>query len=283
VTRSNLNAAAGPGPAHLEVEGLSVRYGFDGALALDSVSFAVPEGTRVAVVGPNGAGKSTLFKAMVGLLPSATGRVLVHGVPFGHDQDCVAYVPQRDEVDWRFPADVLDVVLMGRYRRIGWLRRPQAADRAVALDCLARLGMADYARQPIGDLSGGQQQRVFLARALAQEPHILLMDEPFTGVDATTQESMLSLLDDLRDHHVTVLLATHDLSMASERFDRVLLLNHRIVAFGAAAQVFTAAHVAAAFGQQALFLDGMVLVDSCCPPTSLPAAAPTAAPTTRAR
>lgn len=268
--RSTTVRSADPGPAHLEVRDLSVRYDFERPLVLDAVSFTVPEGTRVALVGPNGAGKSTLFKAMVGLLPTTGGQVLVHGVPFGHGLDCVAYVPQREEVDWRFPATVLDVVLMGRYGRVGWLRRPGRADRAVALDCLARLGMAEFAGRPIGDLSGGQQQRVFLARALAQEPHILLLDEPFTGVDATTQEAVLALLDALGGQHVTVLVATHDLNLAAERFDRVLLLNHRCVAYGPAAAVFTPENVAAAFGHQALFLEGLVLVDSCCPPGATP-------------
>jgi ABC-type Mn2+/Zn2+ transport system ATPase subunit len=252
------------GPAHLAVEGLSVRYRLDGPLAIREVSFGVPEGTAVAVVGPNGAGKSTLFQAMVGLLPPAAGRVLVHGLPFGHDQDCVAYVPQREEVDWRFPASVLDVVLMGRYGHLGWLRRPGRADRALALACLERLGLAPLAARPIGDLSGGQQQRVFLARALAQEPHILLLDEPFSGVDARTQEVVLDLLDELVAGHVTALVATHDLQVAAERFGRVLLLNHRVVAYGAPGEVFTPQNLAAAFGAGSLLLDGQLLVDPGC-------------------
>jgi ABC-type Mn2+/Zn2+ transport system ATPase subunit len=225
-------------------------------------------------VGPNGAGKSTLFKAMVGLQAVAAGRVLVHGVPFGHNQDCVAYVPQREAVDWRFPVSVLDVVLMGRFGHMGWLRWPGRADRAAARAALARMGLADLAGRPIGDLSGGQQQRVFLARALAQEPHILLMDEPFTGVDATTQEVVLDVLDDLSARGVTVLVATHDLQLATARFDRVLLLNHRLVAYGPPDEVFTSANVAAAFGRQALFLEGMVLVDPCCPPAPAAVTAP---------
>jgi ABC-type Mn2+/Zn2+ transport system ATPase subunit len=270
--RNRPTAPAFP-PAHLEVDGLSVRYGFDAALALADVNFAVPAGLRVAVVGPNGAGKSTLFKAMVGLLPVTAGEVRVHGVPFGHNQDCVAYVPQREAVDWRFPVSVLDVVLMGRFGHMGWLRWPGRADRAAARECLERMGMAALADRPIGDLSGGQQQRVFLARALAQEPHILLMDEPFTGVDATTQEVVLDLLGDLSARHVTVLVATHDLHLATSRFDRVLLLNHRMVAYGPPDEVFTTDNVGAAFGQQALVLEGMVVLDQCGPPPPAPAAA----------
>jgi len=254
------------GPAHLAVEGLSLRYGPQAAPALDDLSFDVPEGMRVAVVGPNGAGKSTLFKAMVGLLRPQEGRVLVHGLPFGHDKDCVAYVPQREEVDWGFPVSVLDVVLMGRYARLGWLRRPGRADRAAALACLAELGIDALAQRPIGDLSGGQQQRVFLARALVQEPHILLLDEPFAGVDVTSQELVLGLLDALRARRVTVIVATHDLQLAAERFDQVLLLNRRLLAYGPPAEVFRAELVKAAFGHQALVLDGVVLVDHTRPP-----------------
>jgi ABC-type Mn2+/Zn2+ transport system ATPase subunit len=253
------------GPAHLAVEALTLRYGSAEAWALEDVSFSVPEGTRVAVVGPNGAGKSTLFKAMVGLLRPETGRVLVHGLPFGHDKDCVAYVPQREEVDWRFPLSVQDVVLMGRYARLGWFRRPGRSDRAAAMDCLERLGIVSLAQRPIGDLSGGQQQRVFLARALAQEPHILLLDEPFAGVDVTSQELVLDLLDDLRRRRVTVIVATHDLQLAAERFDQVLLLNRRLLAFGPAEAVFNAEQVKAAFGRQALVLEGLLLVDQGVP------------------
>jgi ABC-type Mn2+/Zn2+ transport system ATPase subunit len=191
--------------------------------------------------------------------------VLVHGVPFGHNQDCVAYVPQREEVDWRFPVSVADVVVMGRFGHLGWFRWPKRADRQLARACLDQLGMGHLAERSIGDLSGGQQQRVFLARALAQEPHILLMDEPFAGVDIATQEAVLELLDSLAARNVTVLVATHDLNQAASRFERVLLLNHRLIAYGPAEAVFTPENVAAAFGPQALILDGAVLVDPCCP------------------
>jgi ABC-type Mn2+/Zn2+ transport system ATPase subunit len=255
-------------PHRLEVEDVSVAY--DGQPALCDITFQVPHGARVAVVGPNGAGKSTLFKAMVGLLPLRQGQVWIHGLPLGGHLDCVAYVPQREEVDWSFPVTVADVIMMGRYGRLGWLRRPSKDDRAVVMRSLGQLGLAGMASRHIGELSGGQQQRVFLARALAQEPHILLMDEPFTGVDVATQEVVLSLLEELRVQGVTVMVSTHDLNLAASRFDQVVLLNRRLIAYGSAAQVFTAQNVAEAFGGQVLFLDGAVVVDQCCPPGGKP-------------
>ncbi len=182
-------------PAHLQVKGLDVTYHNSPTLALEKVSLSVPQGTRVAVVGPNGAGKSTLFKALVGLLPMERGEVLIHDVAFRLHQECVAYVPQREEVDWRFPVNVQDVVMMGRYGTLGWLKRPTNQDRAIVARAMAQMNIANLAQRSVGELSGGQQQRVFLARALAQEPHILLMDEPFTGVDVTTQEATLELLN----------------------------------------------------------------------------------------
>lgn len=253
-------------PAHLEIRDLSVAYNNNPRLALENVSFSVPEGTRVAVVGPNGAGKSTLFKALVGLLPIERGEMLIHGVAFGVHQECVAYVPQREEVDWRFPVNVRDVVMMGRYGALGWLKRPSRQDDAIVKRALTQMNIANLAQQPIGELSGGQQQRVFLARALAQEPHILLMDEPFTGVDATTQEATLELLNELQTQGVTLMVSTHDLNLAASRFERVLLLNHRVIAFGAPSQVFTNENLLRAFGAHALFMDGKMIVDECCPP-----------------
>jgi ABC-type Mn2+/Zn2+ transport system ATPase subunit len=251
-------------PARLEIENVSVAY--NGQPALRDLTFQVPHGARVAVVGPNGAGKSTLFKALVGLLPLRQGRVLIHGLPLGHHLDCIAYVPQREEVDWRFPVTVEDVVMMGRYGRLGWLRRPGPSDRAVVARSLEQMSIAPLARAPIGELSGGQQQRAFLARALAQEPHILLMDEPFTGVDASTQEATLALLDQLQTQCVTVMVSTHDLNMASARFEQVLLLNRRLIALGSPAQVFTPQNLGEAFGSHVLFMEGAIVVDECCPP-----------------
>lgn len=251
-------------PARLELEKVKVSY--NGLLALDDLTFQVAHGARLAVVGPNAAGKTTLFKALVGLLQLKTGRILIHGQPLGHHQDCVAYVPQREEVDWRFPVTVFDVVMMGRFGQQGLLQRQDRSDREAVAHSLEQLGIMDLADRPIGELSGGQQQRVFLARALAQEPHILLMDEPFTGVDFTTQETTLDLLEHLQSEQVTAMVSTHDLSLASERFDQVLLLNKRIVAYGSPQEVFTPQNLSRAFGSQVLFLDGVAVVDQCCPP-----------------
>lgn len=246
-------------PAHLLVENATVSYG--DKTALREVTFCVPVGTRVAVIGPNGAGKSTLFKALVGLLPLDKGSIMIHGLPLGHHRDCVAYVPQREEVAWRFPVTVADVVMMGRYGRLGWLKRPGKQDRLAVVESLDRMGISDLASKPIGNLSGGQQQRVFLARALVQEPHILLMDEPFTGVDVSTQEATLDLFDTLRNQEVTVLVSTHDLKLSATRFDLVLLLNRRLVAFGSASEVLKSQTLAEAFGGQVLFVNGAVVVD----------------------
>ena len=247
----------------LELREVSVFYG--SRPALDSVSLAIPHGAQVAVVGPNGAGKSTLFKAMVGLAPLRGGEMLIHGRPPAEYRDPVAYVPQREEVDWRFPVTVLDVVVMGRYGRKRWLRRLSSADHAAVSSSLERLGIADLAQRPIGELSGGQQQRVFLARALAQEPHVLLLDEPFTGVDIATREATLELLAGLREQGVTVLVSTHDLDLAAQRFDQVILLNQRLICAGRPEQVFTEDHLQAAFGGQMVVVNGKVIVvDQCC-------------------
>ena len=252
-------------PARLDLEGVSVAY--NGQPVLCDITFQVPHGQRVAVVGPNGAGKSTLFKALVGLLPLRAGRVLIHGLPLGHHLDCVAYVPQREEVDWRFPLTVADVVMMGRYGRLRRLAQPTVEDHAAVRRALERMGIAHLALQSIGELSGGQQQRVFLARALAQEPHILLMDEPFTGVDIITREAVLHVLEQLHEQQVTTMISTHDLSLASSSFEQVLLLNRRLVAYGPPREVFTTGRLQEAFGGQLLQLGtGVVAVDQCCPP-----------------
>ena len=255
--------ADGTSASYLAIEDATVSY--EGRPALDAVTMHVPHGAQVAIVGPNGAGKSTLFKAMVGLLPLRGGRVLLHDRAPGGQADPIAYVPQREEIDWSFPVTVSDVVMMGRYGRLGWLRRPQAADREVVARCLDELGIADLAGRTIGELSGGQQQRVFLARALAQEPHVLLLDEPFTGVDVNAKETILDLLARLRERRITVLVSTHDMQTAADRFELVALLNGRLVAYGPPPEVFTPEHISVAFGGQALFLEGMVVIDQCCP------------------
>ncbi len=240
------------------ISDLSVSY--NGALALEAISFHVHGGERVAIVGPNGAGKSTLFKAMVGLLPTRAGRIDTGGE--------VGYVTQRSVVDWGFPVTVHDVVMMGRVGKIGWLRWQRASDREIVQRCLAQVGMGPFANRQISELSGGQQQRVFIARALAQEATILLMDEPFSGVDAPSQEAILEILDRLHDQGVTMLVSTHDLNLAVERFDRLALLNRRLIAYGEPRQVVTPEALAAAYGGQAVWRGddyAMVLGDiGCC-------------------
>ena len=228
----------------LQVDNLTVKY--DGTNALEEVSFGVEAGERVAIVGPNGSGKSTLFKAMVGLLRPVAGSIQTNGAKIG-------YVPQRSEVDWRFPVTVHDVVMMGRITQIGWLRWQRSSDREAVRRCLDQVGMIAFAGRQIGELSGGQQQRVFIARALAQNASILLMDEPFSGVDVPSQEAILDILDRLREQGVTVLVSTHDLNLATERFDRLALLNRRLIAYGPARGAITPASLAAAYGGQALW------------------------------
>ncbi|HEX2979865.1 MAG TPA: metal ABC transporter ATP-binding protein [Anaerolineaceae bacterium] len=251
-------------PARMEVQGVSVHYGQ--LPVLSGVSFEVPHGGQVAVVGPNGAGKSTLFKALVGLIPIDRGQILIHGLPLGQHQDCVAYVPQREDVDWRFPVTVADVVMMGRYGKNRGLHRPGKVDHEIVDQALRELGIADLATRSIGELSGGQQQRAFIARALAQKPHILLMDEPFAGVDAATQETTLALLDRLHEQEVTVLVSTHDLDLAVRRFEKTLLLNHTVIAYGDSNLVFTPEALREAFSGQVLFVNGgAAVVDQCCP------------------
>jgi ABC-type Mn2+/Zn2+ transport system ATPase subunit len=247
----------------LELRDVSVAYG--SRMALEAVTLNIPHGAQIAIVGPNGAGKSTLFKAMVGLLPLAGGEMLIHGRPPSEYREPIAYVPQREEVDWRFPVTVFDVVAMGRYGRGRWFKRLGADDRRVVGESLARLEIADLAQRPIGELSGGQQQRAFLARALAQQPHVLLLDEPFTGVDVATREATLQLLAGLRERTVTVLVSTHDLDLAAGRFDGVVLLNRRLIAAGEPAHVFTEEHLQQAFGGQMVVVDGkIIVVDQCC-------------------
>jgi ABC-type Mn2+/Zn2+ transport system ATPase subunit len=260
---------AAAGPAALELTNISAGYS-RGATVLQGVSLTIRPGERVAIVGPNGAGKSTLFKVIVGLMPHRTGDVLVHGHSH-HAGDCpsIGYVPQREAVDWRFPLTVLDVVLMGTIREVGWLRWPGRKQRTEAETALEQVGLAGLAGRPIADLSGGQQQRVFIARALAQRADVLLLDEPFSGVDAEAFESIFEILDQLRVRGVTVLLSTHDLEMATTRFDRLILLNQRVVADGPAGDVLTPERLAAAYGGRLIvWKDGQpmsVSADDCCP------------------
>jgi manganese/zinc/iron transport system ATP- binding protein len=230
----------------LEVHDLTVAY--HRRPVLWDVDFAVPEGKLMGIIGPNGAGKSTLIKAALGLVPLASGWVRIYGKSYDEQRRLIGYVPQRESVDWDFPTDALDVVLMGRYGHLGWVRRPGAADRALALECLAKVGMADYAGRQISQLSGGQQQRVFLARALAQDASLYLMDEPFAGVDAATEKAIVALLNDLKGQGKTVLVIHHDLQTVREYFDWVLLLNMRQIAVGPTEEVFTGENLQKTYG-----------------------------------
>jgi manganese/zinc/iron transport system ATP- binding protein len=202
----------------------------------------------MAVVGPNGAGKTTLIKSVLGLVPVAAGTVLVHGRPYREQRRLVAYVPQRGSVDWDFPTNVLDVVLMGTYGRLGWVRRPGARERKDALAALQEVGITDLARRQISQLSGGQQQRVFLARALVQNADLYFMDEPFQGVDATTERAIVTLLQNLRHAGKTVVVVHHDLSTVRDYFDWVTLLNVRLIASGPVADTFTEENLRATYG-----------------------------------
>jgi manganese/zinc/iron transport system ATP- binding protein len=224
-------------PPAVEVNDLTVAYR-DRPVLWD-VDLTVPAGVLLAIVGPNGAGKTTLIKAILGLVPRAAGHVLVHGRPYEENRRLVAYVPQRGSVDWDFPTSVLDVVMMGRYGALGWLRRAGRRERDAALDALAKVDMVEYADRQISQLSGGQQQRVFLARALVQDAEVYFMDEPFQGVDARTERAIVDVLQALRAGGRTVVAVHHALQTVPEYFDWVALLNVRLIAAGPAAEVFT--------------------------------------------
>jgi manganese/iron transport system ATP-binding protein len=237
--------------------------------ALRDISCAVRRGERVAVVGPNGAGKSTLFKLIVGTVKPSHGSITI----YGNDPDshiCIAYVPQRNQIDWSFPVTVEDVVMMGRVGQIGLLRWPRRRDKEVVRTSLARVGASNLAHKQIGELSGGQQQRIFIARALAQEAELLLLDEPLTGLDVPSQEALFSILDGLREDEVTTMVATHDLTMAAERFDRVMLLNRQIVAFDVPTAVLQPNYLLQAYGGHMHIIgtgsEAVVLMDDCCEP-----------------
>lgn len=247
----------------LDVHKLSVRY--NGHFALENISFHLHAGERVAVVGPNGAGKSTLFKVVAGVLSATNGEVNIFGsMPRGHV--CIGYVPQRSQVDWTFPVNVADVVMMGRIAKLGPLNWPKKRDWDFVRHALETVEMADLAKRQIGQLSGGQQQRMFIARALAQEAELMLMDEPLTGLDAPSQEGILSLLEQLKRQNVTVMVATHDLDQAAEHFDRIMLLNRRLISFGPPEDVLQAEKLLLAYGGRLRSVDGdkVLAVDDCC-------------------
>jgi manganese/zinc/iron transport system ATP- binding protein len=235
------------------VENVTVAY--HRKPVLQEVSFSVPEGKLIGIIGPNGAGKSTLIKAILGLVPRASGDVYIYGKPYKQQRKLVGYVPQRGSVDWDFPTNALDVVLMGRYGHIGWFKRPSKKDVEFALSCLEKVGMKEYANRQISQLSGGQQQRVFLARALAQDATVYFMDEPFVGVDAATEKAIISLLNDLKAQGKTVLVVHHDLQTVKEYFDWVLLLNMRKIAIGPTEETFTLENLQKTYGGRLTFLN----------------------------
>ena len=246
-----MNAAAealalAAGTPAIEVHDLTVAYQTQPVLW--DVDLEIPEGRLVAIVGPNGAGKSTLLRAILGLVRPVTGWVKVYGEPYERRRSWVGYVPQRESVDWDFPTSALDVVTMGLYGQIGWLRRPARHHRERALACLDKVGIRDLARRQISQLSGGQQQRVFLARALAQDSRLYLMDEPFAGVDATTERAILALLQELRSQGRTVVAVHHDLQTVADYFDHVVLLNLRLVVAGSIAATFTPENLQRTYG-----------------------------------
>ncbi|MEO0912560.1 MAG: metal ABC transporter ATP-binding protein [Pseudomonadota bacterium] len=225
-------------PGALDIRGMTVSYGDKPAVF--SVDASIPVGAMAAIIGPNGAGKSTLLKAALGVIPRVSGQVSVLGAPMEAARAKIAYVPQRASVDWDFPTRVIDVVVMGLYRQLGLLGRIRGAHIAKAEAALARVGMEDFADRQIGQLSGGQQQRVFLARALAQEAELYLLDEPFAGVDAATERAIIAVLKELQAEGKTVVAVHHDLATVTRYFDHVLMLNTRKVAEGPVAEVFNA-------------------------------------------
>lgn len=233
----------------LTVSGATVVYR-NGHAALRDVSFQIPTGTIAALVGVNGSGKSTLFKAIMGFVRLASGEISILGQPVEQalKKNLVAYVPQSEDVDWNFPVLVEDVVMMGRYGHMGFMRRPKAADHEAVAAALARVGMSDFRKRQIGELSGGQKKRVFLARALAQDARVILLDEPFTGVDVKTEDAIIKLLKSLRDEGRVMLVSTHNLGSVPEFCDRTVLIKGTVLAYGPTSEIFTPANLERTFG-----------------------------------
>jgi manganese/zinc/iron transport system ATP- binding protein len=239
--------AAADQPA-LQINDLTVAYREKPVLW--DIDLVVPAGALMAIVGPNGAGKSTLIKAALGLVKPTAGDVRIFGKPYAAQRRKVGYVPQRGSVDWDFPTTALDVVQMGRYGHLGWVRRPRRADQQIAMECLRKLGMQDFANRQISQLSGGQQQRVFLARALAQDAQVYFMDEPFAGVDAITEQAILALMRELQAAGKTVVVVHHDLETVAEYFDSVAILNIELIASGPMAATLTPENLRRAYGSR---------------------------------
>lgn len=244
-----MTAAAGEAGPGIAVTGATVTYR-NGHTALRDASFDIPTGTITALVGVNGSGKSTLFKAIMGFVRLARGEIRVLGIPVEQAlrRNLIAYVPQSEEVDWNFPVLVEDVVMMGRYGHMNMMRMARAADRAAVTDALARVGMSEFRHRQIGELSGGQKKRVFLARALAQDGRVILLDEPFTGVDVKTEDAIIDLLRALRDEGRVMLVSTHNLGSVPEFCDRTVLLKNTVLAYGPTGETFTQANLEKTFG-----------------------------------
>lgn len=244
--RDMSRSAAGDPPA-LHVDRVSAGYRGN-RQALDNVSFKVETGERVAVIGPNGAGKSTLFKAIVGVMQISGGRITIYGEDTHSSHTNVGYVPQQSAIDWTFPASVFDVVMMGRCRHIGWFRWPRNDDRDIVRDILEHLSLDQLADRQISELSGGQRRRVFIARAMAQDTRLMVLDEPFTGVDQTAEQEIIESLDILTNHGITLLLSTHHMENAALHFDKILILRQKLLAFGPPDDALTTANLREAFG-----------------------------------
>ncbi len=237
----------------IQINDLTVAY--NSKPALWDVDLAVPEGVLMAIVGPNGAGKSTLIKAALDLIPRAAGDITIYGKPYRKARDLVGYVPQRGSVDWDFPTSVLDVVTMGLYGKLGWLKRPGKQERELALHALEQVSLADLANRQISQLSGGQQQRTFLARALVQDAQIYFMDEPFAAVDAVTERAIVVLLRELRANNKTVVVVHHDLQTVTDYFDWVALLNVEMIASGPVTEIYTQENLRRAYGGHVSFVN----------------------------
>ena len=237
----------------VHVEDLTVAY--HGTPVLWDIDLNIPRGVMAAIIGPNGAGKSTLVKAILGLVRPTAGHVTVLGAPYPQQRKRIGYVPQRTSVDWDFPTSALDVVQMGRYGHLGWLRRPGRAERRLAMQALEEVGIAELANRQISQLSGGQQQRVFLARALVQDAEVYLLDEPMAGVDATTARTIRTPLQRLRDAGRTIIVVHHDLQTVQDYFDWVVILNVRVIAQGPIGQVYSLENLHRAYGGQVLLVD----------------------------
>ncbi|WP_438314501.1 metal ABC transporter ATP-binding protein [Sporosarcina sp. FA9] len=240
----------------VEVRDLSVSY--FGEEALTKVNFTIPKGALAGIIGPNGAGKSTLLKAILNLIPKSGGEITILGSPLKEVRKQIAYVPQRSAIDWDFPIRVKEAVLIGTYPSIRFLKRPGRKEKEFALKCLEKVDMLEFQNRQIGELSGGQQQRVFLARALAQQTDLFLLDEPFVGIDVASEEVIVRILKELRDAGKTIIVVHHDLSKAEKYFDELLLLNKELISSGDVNDVFTPKNIAKAYGGQLSFLEEMV-------------------------